>query len=169
LMVHGSCSSRGCFAMTDEAISELYAVVREAFAGGQHAVQFQSYPFRMTPENLARHRQDPNIAFWMNIKEGSDRFEITKTEPVVGVAGARYVFDAVADGATTGAIARKQADDERQVAALVASGTPAVRLVYEDGGQHRSFRETLVAAGGALGEVSRPEALDAGPREVAMP
>ena len=168
LMVHGSCSSRGCFAMTDEAISELYAVVREAFAGGQRAVQFQSYPFRMTPENLARHRQDPNVAFWRNLKEGSDRFEVTGAEQGVGVADGRYVFDA-GDEATAGAVARRQADDERQVAALVASGTPAVRLVYEDGGQHRSFRETMVAAGGGLGEVSRPEALAAGPREVAVP
>ena len=169
LMVHGSCSSRGCFAMTDEAISELYAVVREAFTGGQRAVQFQSYPFRMTPENLARHRQDPNIAFWRNIKEGSDRFEVTRVEPVIGVAGGRYVFDAGADGALAGAVARKHADDERQVAALVGSGTPAVRLVYEDGGQHRTFRETLMAGGSGLGEVSRPEALAAGPREIAMP
>jgi hypothetical protein len=78
------------------------------------------------------------------------------------------VFDA-GDEATAGAVARKQTDDERQVAALVAGGTPAVRLVYEDGCQHRSFRETMIAAGGGLGEVSRPEALGAGPREVAMP
>ena len=169
LMVHGSCSSQGCFAMTDEAISELYAVVREAFAGGQRAVQFQSYPFRMTPENLARHRQDPNMAFWKNIKEGADQFEVTKAEPVVGVAGGRYVFGARADSSTAGAVAQKQADDERQVATLVASGTPAVRLVYEDGGQHRAFRETMMAAGGGLGEVSRPEALATGPREIAMP
>jgi len=33
LMVHGTCSSRGCFAMTDEAIAEVYAMAREAFAG----------------------------------------------------------------------------------------------------------------------------------------
>lgn len=169
LMVHGSCSSQGCFAMTDEAISELYAVVREAFAAGQRAVQFQSYPFRMTPENLARHRQDLNLAFWRNIKEGADRFEVTKVEPVVDVAGGRYVFDAGADASTADEVARKQADDERQVAALVANGTPAIRLVYDDGGQHQAFRETMMAASGGLGEVSRPEALASGPREVAIP
>ena len=122
LMVHGSCSSRGCFAMTDEAISELYAVVREAFAGGQRAVQFQSYPFRMTPENLARHRQDPNIAFWRNIKEGSDRFEITKAEPVVGVAGGRYVFDADADGATAATMNHGPAPRRAASAASVKDG-----------------------------------------------
>ena len=72
LMVHGTCSSRGCFAMTDEAIAEVYAMAREAFAGGQRGFQFQSYPFRMTAENLAKHRADPHIAFWKNLKEGSD-------------------------------------------------------------------------------------------------
>src|SRR5215207_6025265 len=77
LMVHGTCSSRGCFAMTDEAIAEVYAVAREAFAGGQRGFQFQSYPFRMTAENLAKHRADPHIAFWRNLKEGSEHFEVT--------------------------------------------------------------------------------------------
>src|SRR4051812_12012225 len=72
IMVHGTCSSRGCFAMTNEQIEEIYAVMREALNGGQKQVQFQSYPFRMTAENLAKFRHDPNIAFWKNLKEGSD-------------------------------------------------------------------------------------------------
>src|SRR6202795_4832679 len=31
LMVHGDCSSRGCYAMTDEQIQEIYALARESF------------------------------------------------------------------------------------------------------------------------------------------
>ena len=54
IMVHGTCSSRGCFAMTNEQVEEIYAVMREAFQGGQKQVQFQSYPFRMT---AGEHRQ----------------------------------------------------------------------------------------------------------------
>jgi murein L,D-transpeptidase YafK len=54
IMVHGICSSAGCFSMTDPQIGEIYAVVRDAFAGGQREVQMQSYPFRMTAENLAK-------------------------------------------------------------------------------------------------------------------
>ncbi len=46
IMVHGTCSSRGgCFAMTNEQVEEIYAVMREAFNGGQRSVQFQSFPF----------------------------------------------------------------------------------------------------------------------------
>jgi len=61
LMVHGSCSSAGCFAMTDESIAEIYAIAREAFAGGQRGFQFQSYPFRMTAENLAQPRPEHRL------------------------------------------------------------------------------------------------------------
>ena len=38
LMVHGDCSSRGCYAMTDEQIAEIYALARESFFGGQKAL-----------------------------------------------------------------------------------------------------------------------------------
>lgn len=94
LMVHGACSSRGCYAMTDPQIQEIYGLAREAFKGGQRAFQVQAYPFRMTPENLAEHADSPNIAFWKMLKEGSDHFEVTGSVPKVDVCGKKYVFDA---------------------------------------------------------------------------
>jgi murein L,D-transpeptidase YafK len=135
LMVHGSCSSAGCYAITDAAIAELYAIAREAFAGGQPAFQFQAYPFRMTAGNLAKHRADLNIGFWRNLKEGSDVFEVTREEPRVSVVDQRYDF-----GPEQPTVAEKRAADEQKVAELVARGVPAVRKVYEDGSQHASFR-----------------------------
>ena len=59
LMIHGECLSIGCFAMTDEGISEIYALAREAFAG-RPSFQVQAYPFRMTPENFgaASHQSE---------------------------------------------------------------------------------------------------------------
>jgi hypothetical protein len=176
--------------MTDESIAEIYAIAREAFAGGQRGFQFQSYPFRMTAENLAKHRVDPNMPFWKNLKEGSDYFEALKEEPKVAVCGQRYVFGGsdVAQGSCSPrldpAVVEKREADESQVAALIAKGAPAVRTVYADGGQHQSFREIQVADGGDagsnfslfarpqprrnLGEVSRPEALAQGPQEILM-
>ncbi|MGA0596954.1 L,D-transpeptidase family protein [Enterovirga sp. CN4-39] len=185
LMVHGSCSSRGCYAMTDEGIAEVYALAREAFAGGQRGFQFQAYPFKMTAENLAKFRKDPNIAFWRNLKEGNDVFEITKREAKVAVCGGRYAFNTVGNGCSPDptlapALAQKEEQDRQAVADLVAKGTPATRLVYSDGGQHESFRQTSLAAFGGdsgfaildtrkprnLGDVSRPEALAQGPQEI---
>ncbi len=69
IMVHGDCSSRGCYAMTDEQISEIYALARESFLGNQQSFQVQAYPFRMTPPNMAKHRSNPNMPFWKMLKE----------------------------------------------------------------------------------------------------
>ncbi|MGU3536740.1 L,D-transpeptidase family protein [Methylobacterium sp. A54F] len=192
IMVHGTCSSAGCFAMTDESISEIYAIAREAFAGGQRAFQFQSYPFRMTATNLAKFRNDPNAPFWRNLKEGSDYFEALREEPRVGLCGTRYVFggaDAAAGSCSPKVetlVAEKRQRDDQEIAALVAKGTAPTRVVYEDGGQNPVFRpqppQSAFANLGApaepelayapkdyarhtLGDVSRPESLAAGPRE----
>ena len=41
IMVHGDCSSAGCFSMTDNQIAEIYAIAREGFGGGQREIQLQ--------------------------------------------------------------------------------------------------------------------------------
>jgi murein L,D-transpeptidase YafK len=97
LMVHGACSSRGCYAMTDEQIQEIYALARDAFRGGQTAFQLAAYPFKMTPENMASHWNDPNMPFWKMLKEGYDTFELTRQQPKVDVCARRYVFNATTD------------------------------------------------------------------------
>ena len=145
LMVHGDCTSRGCFAMTDEAIAEIYAIIRETFAGGNPSVQLQIFPFRMTPKNLARHADSPHLAYWQDLKEGHDRFEISRTPPVWDVCEKRYVFDRrreqgldaagpcppVPDTDTLhAAVAKKKAADDAamrtEVAALAASKAKAI-------------------------------------------
>ena len=95
LMIHGDCSSSGCYAMTDDQISEIYALARDALLG-RPTFQVQAYPFRLTPANLARHRNSPNLAFWKMLKIGNDHFETTHLEPKVDVCNRRYVFDAQA-------------------------------------------------------------------------
>ncbi|WP_243370467.1 L,D-transpeptidase family protein [Microvirga solisilvae] len=170
IMVHGSCSSRGCFAMTDQNVAEIYSIAREAFASGQRAFQFQSYPFRMTAQNLAKHRLDQNIAFWKNLKEGADTFEVTKEEVPVSVAGGRYLFNG--DSSVMAAVSQKRAEDEQEVAELVAKGTKPVKLVYHDGDTHESFRTALANASGVtdskLGYISRTEGLSSGPQQIAL-
>ena len=93
LMIHGDCLSAGCYAMTDEQISEIYSLARDSLSG-RPSFQVQSYPFRLTPANLARHRNSPNLAFWKMLKVGNDHFETTQREPRVDVCNRRYVFDA---------------------------------------------------------------------------
>ncbi|WP_026616343.1 L,D-transpeptidase family protein [Ensifer aridi] len=98
LMIHGACSSSGCYSMTDEQIIEIFALARDAFKGGQEYVQLQAFPFRMTAENMARHRDNPNIEFWKMLKAGYDQFEVTKRPPQVNVCERKYVFNQQADG-----------------------------------------------------------------------
>ena len=93
LMIHGDCSSRGCYAMTDEQMAEIYALARESFFGGQGSFQIQAFPFRMTPQNMARHRNSQHMAFWRMLKVGYDHFEVTRQEPKVDVCDRRYVFN----------------------------------------------------------------------------
>jgi murein L,D-transpeptidase YafK len=97
LMVHGDCSSSGCYAMTDAQIADIFALAREAFDGGQLAFQVQAFPFRMTSANLARHRNNPHVPFWRMLKEGADHFDVTRQEPKIDVCNRRYVFNAVPD------------------------------------------------------------------------
>lgn len=97
LMVHGACSSSGCYSMTDGQVAQIYAFARDAFKGGQESIQLQAYPFRMTAANMARYKDDPNYAFWKNLKEGYDHFEITKVPPKVDVCEKKYVFNHTSD------------------------------------------------------------------------
>ncbi|MGC5779994.1 L,D-transpeptidase family protein [Methylobacterium sp. NFXW15] len=166
IMVHGICSSMGCFAMTNGTVEEIYAIAREALAGGQAAFQFQAYPFHMTVENLAKHRADPNYAFWQNLKEGSDRFEATGEEPQVSVVGGRYAFAPSKDPRREAAFVTRHAMEEARIAAATET-MPALRTTYSDGGQN-AFWAAYVSRGGAVGDISRPEALAFAAQEVVV-
>jgi murein L,D-transpeptidase YafK len=179
IMVHGACSSAGCFSMTDQEIAEIYSLARDSFLGGQHAIQMQSLPFHMTAENVAKYRLDPNIDFWKELKVGTDNFEVTRQDVAVGVCNSRYVFNQKpADGthfepteacppmkqddALRAAVAAKEKSDATKVAEFIAQGVKPVRTVYADGGQNASFSAHYIPG------VSRPDALAQGPVDVAL-
>jgi murein L,D-transpeptidase YafK len=98
LMVHGGCRSVGCYAMTDYAMEEIYALVDEAFKGGQAKVQLQAFPFKMTAQNFAIHAGDPNMPFWEMLKAGSDAFLEAERPPRVAVCNRQYVFNPAVAG-----------------------------------------------------------------------
>lgn len=93
LMVHGKCKSAGCYAMTDGLMEEIYGLARESLSGGQEAFEVHAYPFRMTDENMARHRSSPHYAFWQTLKEGYDYFELTRIPPTIAVCERRYLVN----------------------------------------------------------------------------
>src|SRR6476620_572690 len=175
LMIHGDCSSRGCYAMTDEQIGEIYSLARESFIGGQPSFQIQAYPFRMTPTNLARHRTNPHMAFWKMLKIGNDHFEATHLESKVEVCDRHYVFDAqqppkgstpltfdptgkcpafVVNPQIARAALGKQHADEVQYAHLVKANTPVAPIHSGlDGGMNYVF---LAQVGGSIPQARVP-------------
>ena len=158
VMVHGTCSSMGCFAMTDKQVGELYAMAREALKGGQPAFQLQAYPFHMSARNMALYRNDPNIDFWRQLKEGSDRFEATGEDLVTSVVDGRYAYAPSPDPGKEAAAQAFRAAERKKIADLVREGSAALRTTYSDGGQNAIFA-ALLKKGANLGTVSRPEAL----------
>lgn len=93
LMVHGKCSSAGCYAMTDGLMEEIYSLAREAFIGGQDSFQVHAFPFRMTDANMARHAKNEWYPFWKTLKQGHDYFELTRQVPTVAICNRRYVVN----------------------------------------------------------------------------
>jgi murein L,D-transpeptidase YafK len=164
LMIHGDCASVGCYAMTDEQISEIYSLAREAFFGGQRSFQVQAYPFRMTPLNMARHRNSPHLAFWKVLKQGYDHFEVKRKEPKVAVCDKHYVFDARSSGEfdplgpcpaykvpqqIASAVHDKELRDEIEISHLISRGIPAAAASNGgEGGMNPTFLSALQAHGG---------------------
>ena len=164
LMIHGDCSSAGCYAMTDEQIAEIYALAREVFFGGQKSFQVQAYPFRMTPLNMARHRNSSHMAFWRMLKQGYDHFEVTRQEPKVDVCDRHYVFDAQSSARFSpaeqcpaysapqeiaSAVHDKERRDEAQFVQLVVRGVPTVAATNGgQGGMNATYLAALKANGG---------------------
>ena len=159
LMIHGDCSSAGCYAMTDEQIAEIYSLARESFFGGQKSFQIQAYPFKMTPANMAKHRNSPHMAFWKMLKQGHDHFMVTRVEPKVDVCERHYVFDGESKGKFSAtehcppyrvpteianAVREKQSRDDIQTAELINRGVPTAPVkTGVDGGMNPIFLAAL--------------------------
>src|SRR5229473_3057676 len=158
----------------DRQIAEIYSLGRESFFGGQKSFQLQAYPFKMTPLNMAKHRNNPNMPFWKMIKEGYDHFEVTRQEPKVDFCEKKYVFDAakppdatkdlVFDAAgqcpayvipdeVAEAVRQKQQDDQAETAKLISKGTPVARTnTGIDGGMNKVFAAKLPDGSTGLSE-----------------
>lgn len=159
LMVHGACSSAGCYSMTDEQVAEIFAFARDSFRGGQTEFQVQAFPFRMTAANMARYAGDPNIEFWKMLKVGYDHFELTKVPPKVDVCGRRYVFNQIAEDGY----------DFKPTAACPPMSQPDnLRLAYENlEKQNGEVFSTAVSTAGYASSAPRRPSIQ-GPKEAAL-
>ncbi len=167
LMVHGDCSSSGCYAMTNDQIKEIYALARETFKGGNASFHVEIYPFRMTPKNLARHASSGHMPFWKNLKDGYDRFELTKRPSNWDVCNKEYVFDVpremILDARAacpaeaivrTAALDQKQAADEKAMQAELATLQAKAGTDAEPAGNASKEQTAAVAPGQPVEDVA---------------
>ena len=93
LMVHGSCVSIGCYAMTDAGIEEIWTLMDAALRAGQPFIRVHAFPFRMTTDQLVARASSEWADFWNNLAEGYRYFEEHRVPPNVEVRHGRYVFE----------------------------------------------------------------------------
>jgi len=104
LMVHGGCSSIGCYAMTDQVVDEIWRLVTAALDDGQARIPVHVFPFRMTERNLRLRKGDKWSGFWADLKKGYDLFEANHVPPKVSVCDGRYAFEAGSPATVGGAV-----------------------------------------------------------------
>lgn len=97
LMIHGGCTSIGCYAMTDPVIEEIYLLVEASIANGAD-VPVHLFPFRMTGRNMSHAMGSEWFPFWTNLKDGYDAFELYRIPPRARHADGKYVFETPAKG-----------------------------------------------------------------------
>lgn len=90
LMVHGGCSSIGCYAMTDPVVDEIWRLVTAALDGGQSRFHVHIFPFRMTETALSARAGNQWAGFWRDLKRGHDAFEANHRPPRVAVCNGAY-------------------------------------------------------------------------------
>lgn len=93
LMVHGGCSSIGCYAITDAYVDEIYSLMEAALNNGQKSVPIHIFPFRMYNKRLDQETKSQWIEFWRELKQGHDLFEVANVPPKVSQCNGHYRFN----------------------------------------------------------------------------
>ena len=90
LMVHGSCVSIGCYAMTHVGIEEIYTLVAAALSAGQRRVDVHLFPFRLEAAQLAAQHDHRWFEFWSELQPIYAAFERDHQPPSVAIVDGHY-------------------------------------------------------------------------------
>lgn len=94
LLLHGGSSAAGAYALSPEAMEEVYALAAAAFRAGQKELQIHLFPFRLSDKRMDRVVAEGTrwTEEWIGLKEGFDFFENVKLPPLVEARGGVYAF-----------------------------------------------------------------------------
>ncbi|GDX80051.1 hypothetical protein LBMAG42_18620 [Deltaproteobacteria bacterium] len=87
IMIHGSCVSIGCLAMSDERIEELWQIA-SAVREQKRTVQVHIFPSRDMPKLIASNEFPQHNAFWETLAAGEAKFRETRVIPTIKVSSA---------------------------------------------------------------------------------
>lgn len=94
LLIHGGCSSEGCYALKNGPMSILYDLVSIALKSGQTILPIHIFPFRLTDKNWARHLPQKAgkkwEAFWRGMQPVYDGFQNNRIIPSIYVCQTGY-------------------------------------------------------------------------------
>ncbi|WP_118986856.1 L,D-transpeptidase family protein [Photorhabdus sp. CRCIA-P01] len=94
LMIHGECKSVGCYAMTNGYMDEIYHYAESALLRGQYEIDISIYPFRMTPQNMLRHRSSSHYLFWLQLQPAYEYFVKNNQPAAISVINGQYTVNA---------------------------------------------------------------------------
>jgi len=155
ILMHGGCSSVGCFAMTNPVMSEIYGLAKAAIRDGQRHVPVHVFPFRMTDAALAARSEHPWHGFWSTLQPAYTSLERTGRPPRVSVCEGQY---RVEDASPKAAAAENASDTKRGrgksrsdlMLGAVRTGCPApVVVTAERKGQTSAATSDRTQPGGA--------------------
>jgi murein L,D-transpeptidase YafK len=155
ILMHGGCSSVGCFAMTNPVMSEIYGLAKAAIRGGQRHIPVHVFPFRMTDAALAARAEHPWHGFWSTLQPGYTSLERTGRPPRVSVCEGQYRIE---DASPKAAVAEEIPDPKRRrgtsrsdlMLGAVRTGCPTPVVVTAEGkGQTSSATSDRTQLNGA--------------------
>ena len=121
ILVHGGCTSVGCFAMTDAVQNEIHTLAEAALKNGQEKFHVHVFPFRMSMDAITAHAAGPWASFWADLQVAYEAFERTRLPPRIALCEQRY---RVIDGDTgdLAATCREIEAEVRDVATTARGG-----------------------------------------------
>ncbi|GAA6210394.1 hypothetical protein NBRC116602_01340 [Hyphomicrobiales bacterium 4NK60-0047b] len=90
LLIHGGCSSVGCYALKNGPMSVLYDLVSIALRKGQKLIPIHIFPFRFTKQNWQRHKDHKFKRFWQVMQPVYNGFNENRTLPSIMVCQSGY-------------------------------------------------------------------------------
>lgn len=92
ILIHGKCTSIGCFALTDGVVEDVYDIVEAALEAGQPRIGVHIFPFALTAQKLAGAASGRWSDFWQELKRGHDLFLRDRLPPRTFACNGHYAF-----------------------------------------------------------------------------